>query len=93
MEANDRAGSVAVLGLPPPLFGWRQITFWQELGMLALCRILFGGFGSSGPSRSRVRRRVEERCEQMTPGERNLFRQRVRECWGFGPATGETEGK
>ncbi len=31
--------------LLPPLFGWRQITFWQALGLLALCRILFGGFG------------------------------------------------
>ena len=31
--------------LLPPLFGWRQITFWQALGILALCRILFGGFG------------------------------------------------
>ena len=31
--------------LLPPLFGWRLITFWQALGMLALCRILFGGFG------------------------------------------------
>ena len=31
--------------LLPTLFGWRQITFWQALGLLALCRILFGGFG------------------------------------------------
>ena len=34
--------------LLPPLFGWRQITFWQALGILALCRILFGGFGRHG---------------------------------------------
>ncbi len=31
--------------LLPPIFGWRQITFWQALGLLALCRILFGGHG------------------------------------------------
>ncbi|HEY1218307.1 MAG TPA: hypothetical protein VGF03_05165, partial [Bryobacteraceae bacterium] len=31
--------------LLPLLFGWRQVTFWQALGLLALCRILFGGFG------------------------------------------------
>ena len=39
-------GEVVMLlwnGLLPTLFGWRQITFWQGLGMLALCRILFGG--------------------------------------------------
>jgi hypothetical protein len=34
--------------LAPALFGLRQITFWQALGLLALCRILFGGFGLGG---------------------------------------------
>ena len=28
--------------LAPSLFGWRQVTFWQAVGLLALCRILFG---------------------------------------------------
>ncbi|HEY6046076.1 MAG TPA: hypothetical protein VIU65_05690, partial [Pyrinomonadaceae bacterium] len=31
--------------LAPELFGLRTITFWQAFGLLALCRILFGGFG------------------------------------------------
>src|SRR2546422_9255661 len=31
--------------LAPALFGLRLITFWQAIGLLALCRILFGGFG------------------------------------------------
>ena len=37
--------------LLPTLFGWRQISFWQALGLLVLCRILFGGWGggSSAP--------------------------------------------
>ena len=47
--------------LLPPLFGWRQITFWQALGILALCRILFGGFGGRGSGRSNFRRRLRER--------------------------------
>src|SRR5258708_37326083 len=34
--------------LLPTMFGFRQVTFWQALGILALCRILFGGFGFSG---------------------------------------------
>ena len=51
--------------LLPPLFGWRQITFWQALGILALCRILFGGFGG-GFHRSNFRRRMAERWEHMT---------------------------
>jgi len=32
--------------LAPPLFGFRLITFWQALGLLILCRVLFGGWGS-----------------------------------------------
>jgi hypothetical protein len=77
--------------LLPLLFGWRQINFWQALGLLALCRILFGGFGFHGSSRSNVRRRMEERCEHMTPEERERFRQRMRERFGFGPSTGENK--
>jgi hypothetical protein len=37
--------------LLPMLFGWRQISFWQALGLLILCRILFGGFGGHGHDR------------------------------------------
>src|SRR5262245_53731541 len=44
--------------LLPSLFGLREITFWQALGILALCRILFGGFGLHGGSRPGVRRRI-----------------------------------
>lgn len=53
--------------LLPPLFGWHTITFWQALGLLALTRILFGGFGMNGGSRrgsearARFRQRVHER--------------------------------
>ena len=54
--------------LLPPLFGWSQITFWQAIGLLALCRILFGGFKGSG--RADFRRRRAERWGRMTPEER-----------------------
>ena len=77
--------------LLPPLFGWPRITFWQALGMLALCRILFGGLGLHGSARSNVRRRIEERCASMTPEERERFRQRMRERWGFGPSANESK--
>ena len=62
-----------------PLFGWPRVGLWQALGLLALCRILFGGFGSRGSGRSNLRRRMEERGENMTPEERERFRQRMRE--------------
>jgi len=79
--------------LLPPLFGWSRITFGQALGLLALCRILFGGFGFHGARRSNARRRMEERCQHMTPEERERFRQRVRERFGFGPSTSESKAQ
>jgi hypothetical protein len=76
--------------LLPPLFGWRELSFWQALGLLALCRILFGGFGMNGSGRSNMRRRMEERTAHMTPEEREQFRQKMRERWGFGSSSGES---
>jgi hypothetical protein len=78
--------------LLPPLFGWRPLTFWQALGMLALCRILFGGLGRHGSGRSRIRRRMAERWAAMTPEEQERFRQGMRARCGTGPTTGESPG-
>src|SRR5881628_2037878 len=75
--------------LLPPLFGWRTITFWQALGLLALCRILFGGLGLRATGGSNIRRRMAERWERMTPEERERFRVGMRSRWGFGPSPGE----
>ena len=37
--------------LLPALFGWSPITFWQALGLMVLCRILFGSLcGGHGGS-------------------------------------------
>ena len=79
--------------LLPPLFGWRQITFWQALGLLVLCRILFGGLGSHHSGRSGFRSRMKERCKHMTPEERERFRQRMRERFGFSPSTSENKAQ
>jgi hypothetical protein len=78
--------------LMPALFGWKTITFWQAWGVLALCRILFGGLrvGSArGDHRpinhrlvDRMAERVAARFEAMTPEERERFRQRLRERMG-----------
>jgi hypothetical protein len=78
--------------LLPPLFGWHPVTFWQALGLLALSRILVGGHGLRGSGRSYLRRRREERCKNMTPEERERFRQRMRERWGFDPLTSGSGG-
>jgi hypothetical protein len=82
--------------LLPPLFGWHTITFWQALAMLVLCRILFGGLGGGGRSRSNFRRRMADRMADqwgcMTPEERQRFRERIREKWGFNPSPSEPAG-
>lgn len=79
--------------LLPPLFGWPPITFWQALGLLALCRILFGGLGLHGSGRSHVRRRMAGRYASMTPEERERFRQGMCGRWGIDPPTGEGTGQ
>jgi len=77
--------------LMPALFGFRELTLWQALGILVLCRILFGGSGwhRSGGGRD-YRRRMAERWETMTPEERERARQGWRGRWGFCPPTSET---
>jgi hypothetical protein len=79
--------------LLPPLTGWHQITFWQALGLLVLCRILFGGHAWHGSGRSAFRRRMRERCDHMTPEERERFRQRMGERFGFRPSASENKGQ
>jgi hypothetical protein len=79
--------------LLPPIFGWHEITFWQALGILVLCRILFGGSGWHGSGRSNFRRRMKERYGHMTPEERERFRQGMCARWGFGPSTTENKGQ
>ena len=68
--------------LLPPLFGWPPLTFWQALGLLVLCRILFGGMGRHGYRRSH--------CRGRSPEERERLRQAMRERFGFGPPRSES---
>jgi len=60
--------------LVPELFGLRPVTFWQALGLLALCRVLFGRLGGRGLDWAGNRRRFETRWKTMTPEERDRFR-------------------
>jgi hypothetical protein len=61
--------------LAPAVFGLRSITFWQALGVLILSKILFGGFRGRPGYGGHWRRRMSERWQQMTPEEREQFRQ------------------
>src|SRR5687767_8824693 len=62
--------------LMPGIFGLRTITWLEAFGLLALSRILFGGFGRGGGSHQPSRRRREwwkktngewKRTEDETP--------------------------
>jgi hypothetical protein len=69
--------------LMPAIFGLTTITFWQALGMLVLSWILFGGlrgFGH-GHHHGHWRHRIAERWVNMTPEEREQFKQTIRERW------------
>jgi hypothetical protein len=58
--------------LIPGLTGWHALGFVQALGLLVLCRVLFGGFGRGGF----MHRGMRARFERMTPEEREQFRAR-----------------
>ena len=65
----------------PAIVGVKTIGFWQALGLLVLCRILFGGLGFR-PGMFGRHRRMHERWMQMTPEQRDEFIRTRRE--GFG---------
>jgi hypothetical protein len=65
--------------LMPAIAGWKAIDFWQAVGLLGLSRILFGfrggfWFGHAGHWRGRM----AERWHNMTPEEREKFREGMR---------------
>jgi hypothetical protein len=57
--------------VPEVFVSGRVIDYWHALGLLMLCRILFGGFRGRGGWRGRHGRR----WEAMTPEEREQLRQ------------------
>lgn len=73
-------------GIGPALFGFRAVTFWQAVGLLALCRILFGrsGFGR-GMRRSGSWRRRQGAWARMSPEEREEMRRWLWERAGRPP--------
>ena len=72
--------------LMPSIFGLRQLTFWEAAGMLALCRILFGGVSGRGLAGRSMRDYSGRRAQ-----DRERFRQRVRERFGLDDPPSGTE--
>lgn len=61
--------------IPDLFIGARQIDYAHALGLLVLCRILFGGFRGGGHFGWHGRRHWAK-WEAMTPEERDQLRQR-----------------
>jgi hypothetical protein len=63
--------------LMPALFGLAPVGFWQALGILILCRILFGSFGGGHGLMKHVHHRGEhhfrDKWQKMTPEQRKEF--------------------
>jgi hypothetical protein len=71
--------------LVPPVFSGSAITYWQALGLLVLTRLLFGGLHPRGPF---GRHPMHRRWMQMTPEERERFREHLHHRWGGPPCGG-----
>ncbi len=76
--------------LIPGIFGISTINFWQALGLLVLCRILFSGMGGhghrfAGGMRGGMhgRNHLHEKWMKMSPEEKKEFLKK-REKWIFG---------
>jgi hypothetical protein len=70
--------------LMPPIFGLPLLTFWQAVGLLALGWIFFGSWRGFGRYSGRWHHGMRERWEQMTPEEREKFRERMAHRCGRG---------
>lgn len=60
----------------PPVLNTKEITYWQAVGLLVLCRILFGSFGrrnSSGPPFKK--QYWKDKWHSMSPDEKTKFRE------------------
>ncbi len=73
--------------LMPALFGLKPIGYWQAWGLLILCKILFGGL--HGGHRGRWHPRM---VANMTPEERERFRQAFEQRWGRATPPDATTG-
>ncbi len=66
--------------LVPELFHGPIINFWQTLGLVALCKILFGGFGKGHHGRhNNWKQRMKEKMGDMSPEEKEQFKQRLKD--------------
>jgi hypothetical protein len=73
------SGAVMLLwnAIMPNIIGANSIGYLQAAGLLALCRILFGGLALGGMRGKGMR----DHLRNMRPEQREAFARRVREGW------------
>ena len=59
-----------------------MLTYWKALGLLILCRLLFGGFKGQGGRPLKNGWGMKEKMMNMTPEEREKFKSEWRERCG-----------
>lgn len=59
----------------PDLLEANSISYWQALGLLILCKILFGGFGPGGRKRFGPPRHIRRKWRNMNVEERQKFKE------------------
>ena len=71
--------------LLPEILNVKTITFWQAIGIFALCKILFGfGGKGGGPGKGAwMRNRLANRFKNMSQDERDAFRTQWEERCGW----------
>ena len=72
--------------LMPDLFELKRITYWQAVGLLLLCRILFGGFGfKKGGAHKRWEHgpppHFREKWKSMSTEEKDAFKAKWKQRW------------
>ena len=58
------------------------ITFWQAMGILLLCKLLFGGFRGRHSMRGHHawKKQMFGKWQDMTPEEKEMFANRMKGC-------------
>lgn len=67
--------------LIPELFGGPVITYWQMLGLIVLSKILLGGFKGGHKGGHSWKARAHEKFSRLSPDEREVLKQKMREKW------------
>lgn len=67
----------------PDVLNAKPINFWQSLGLLVLSKILFSGLGGWGRKRRYLHQRMHEKWHNMSPEEREKFKQEWKHRCGW----------